>query len=84
MEVSLEMEQWDEADRYAQALEDYTRAETLPRCDFFISRGRALAAHGRGKQDHETEAELRRLLDQAGRAGLIIALSALEAALAAN
>ncbi|MCZ6724558.1 MAG: AAA family ATPase, partial [Gammaproteobacteria bacterium] len=84
MEVSLEMEQWDEADRYAQALEDYTRAETLPRCDFFISRGRALAAHGRGKQDHKTEAELRRLLDEAGRAGLIIALSALEAALAAN
>ena len=28
-------ENGDEVDRYAQALEDYTRAETLPRCDFF-------------------------------------------------
>ncbi len=84
MEVSLEMEEWDEVERYAQALEDYTRAETLPRCDFFMSRGRALAAHGRGKQDHETEAELRRLYEEAGRAGLVIALPALEAALSAN
>jgi hypothetical protein len=84
MEVSLEMEEWDEIDRYAQALEDYTRAETLPRCDFFISRGRALAAHGREIPDHETEAELRRLYDEAGRAGLIIAQPTLEVALSAN
>jgi tetratricopeptide (TPR) repeat protein len=82
MEVSLQMHEWDELDRYARALEDYTRAETLPRSEFFISRGRALAAHGRGKRNSETKAELQRLHNEAQRAGLIVALSALETALA--
>ena len=30
IEASLNAREWDEADRYAQALEDYTRPETLP------------------------------------------------------
>ena len=32
----------------------YTRPEPLPRSNFFIGRGRALAAHGRGSRDDPT------------------------------
>ena len=63
------------------ALEDYTRPEPLSWCDFFIVRGRVLAAWGRGRRDAEALAELRRLREEAERTGFIIALPALEAAL---
>ena len=84
MEGSLRMAQWDEADRYAQALEDYTRPEPMPRSEFFIARGRALAAHGRGKRDQASMAELQRLHDEAETIGLKFVLPALEAALASS
>ncbi len=78
MESCLQMKQWGEVDRYAQALEKYTRAEPLPRCDFFIGRGRALAAYGRGNRDQNTMLELRRLHDEAVKIGLKSAISSLE------
>lgn len=81
MESCLQMAQWDEVDRYAQALENNTRAEPLPRCDFFIARGRALAAYGRGNRNQETMLELKRLLDEAKRIGLTLQIPSLEAAL---
>jgi class 3 adenylate cyclase/tetratricopeptide (TPR) repeat protein len=82
MEASLRKGEWDLVGRYARALEDYTRDEPLPRCDFFIARGRALAAHGRGKRDEATMTELKRLYDEATRVGLKLVLPSLEAALA--
>jgi len=81
MEVSLQMHEWAEVDRYALALEDYTSAEPLPRCDYFIARGRALAAHGRGRRDKEMTDELQRLQSEARRVGLHFAIPALEVAL---
>jgi len=81
MEAALREGKWDLAERYAQALEDYTRDEPLPRCDFFIARGRTLAAHGRGKRDEATMTELKRLHDEASRVGLKLILPSLEAAL---
>ena len=78
------MTEWDEVDRYAQALEDYTRPEPLPRSDFFIARGRALAAHGRGNRDHAIMAELQHLHDEAESIGLKFVLPALETALASS
>ena len=84
MEVSLRMTDWDEVDRYARALEDYTRPEPLPRSEFFIARGRALAAHGRGNRDQENVAELQRLHDEAKSIGLKFVLPALETALASS
>src|SRR6266550_3399124 len=48
---ALEQREWSEAERYASALEDYARAEPVPWTDFFIARGRALAAAGRGAVD---------------------------------
>ncbi len=63
------------------ALGDYTRSEPLPWCDFFIARGRALAAFGQGRCDPEILAELRRLREEAERNGFTTALAALDAAL---
>ncbi len=81
MEVCLQMSEWDEVDRYARALEDYTHDEPLPRSDLFIARARVLAAHGRGKRDQQTREELQRLYDKVERVGLKFALPALEIAL---
>ena len=81
MDACLESGDWDEVDRYADALEDFTRPEPLPWCDFFIARGRALSAHGRGQGNETTMAKLRRLRDEADRVGFRMALRAIDAAL---
>ncbi len=83
MDASLRSGDWDEVERYADALEDFTRPEPLPSSDFFIARGRALAAFGRGSRDDKTMQELKRLCDEAAGVGLVTALPALEEALAA-
>ncbi len=81
IEVCLQLQDWDEAERYARALEEYTLAEPLPRCRFAIARGRALAARGRGNRATETLAELRELHAEAERIGLVYALPALAQAI---
>ena len=80
MEACLQSGEWDEVNRYAKALEDYTCAEPLPLTDFFIARGRALAKYSRGERGDETMDEIERLRDEAKRAGIKIALPALEEA----
>ena len=70
IEVSLQREDWDAVDRYAQAFADFVKSEPLPWSDFFIARGRALAAYGRGRRDPATLAELDRLKDGANRVGI--------------
>jgi class 3 adenylate cyclase/tetratricopeptide (TPR) repeat protein len=82
IETSLITGEWDEVERYASALEDYTRAEPLAWPDFIIARGRAMAAHGRGKRDDATMHELERLRDEAKRSGLKLAMWELDEALA--
>lgn len=81
MDAHLETQKWDEVDRYAAALDEYTRPEPLPWSDFMIRRGRALAAYGRGNCTDSTLETLRQLHDEAERVGLRITLPALEAAL---
>ena len=83
MEAALDMEDWPRVARYAAALEAYTRAQPLPWAEFFIARGRALAAVGQGARDAEALSALARLRDAAEEAGLKIALPALKTALAA-
>ena len=51
IETSLDCGAWSDAERYATALEEYTRAEPLPWTEFQIAVGRALAAAGRGRPD---------------------------------
>ena len=44
MDACLESENWGGVERYGQTLWDFTRQEPLPICDFYIARGRSLAA----------------------------------------
>jgi class 3 adenylate cyclase/tetratricopeptide (TPR) repeat protein len=82
IEAALDGGDWAAAERYAAAVEDYTRPEPLPWIDFAIARGRALAAWGRGPRDAAASERLEALRAQAERAGLRAALPAIEAALA--
>lgn len=81
MEVSLRLGDWDEVDRFADALDAYCRPEPLPRTDFYIARGRALARYGRGERGNSVKQALQRLRDEARQVGLMRALPALEQAL---
>jgi class 3 adenylate cyclase/tetratricopeptide (TPR) repeat protein len=72
---------WEELERFAQALQDYTRDEPLPWSDFFIARGRALAAAGRGDGRGSITQELTSLLEQANCMGYRASIPALEDAL---
>ena len=76
--------EWEDAERYAQALDDFTRAEPLPWTGFYIARARALAAFGRGEHGEVRVAELRRLRDEAVGIGLNSALPLIDEALAAR
>jgi len=84
IEVALKLEEWDTGESYAQALEDFTRPEPLPWTDFFIARGRALAAWGQGRREPELAAELRRLKADAEGRGLTTAMRAIDEALKAT
>lgn len=84
IEASLDMAEWDEAERYAQALEDYTSAEPVPQSDYYISWGRTLAAFGRGARDEATTDELKRLLDEGERKDLRVVIPRLTEALTAE
>jgi tetratricopeptide (TPR) repeat protein len=81
IDACLRAEEWDEAERLAAALEDFTRPEPLSWTDFYIARGRALAAWGRGPKDAAARARLEHLAGEARRTGLHLALPAMEAAL---
>ena len=78
MDVALENGDWAGAERYAAALEDFTQDEPLPWCNFFVARARALARHGLGKGN---SGALQELLIEAERAGLALAIPALNVAL---
>jgi class 3 adenylate cyclase/tetratricopeptide (TPR) repeat protein len=80
IEVALELGDWDEADRYAAALERFARPEPLPWSSFFARRGHVLAAMGRGRPGHA--GDITELLEQAETSGYVVAQPALRAALA--
>jgi len=84
MEWALTAGRWTETDRYASALEEFTRDEPLPWCDFFIARARALSAHGKGQRDRDSMDTIRSLYDRAVQIGLVSAVRALEGPLAEN
>ncbi len=82
IDASLACQDWDGAERYAAALEDYTRPEPLPWANFFVRYGRTLAAHGRDRSGQETTRKLGDLLDEAERLGIGPALVPLQRTLA--
>ena len=83
MEVSLNAGDWESVERYAAALEDYTRPEPTSWSDFFIMRGRVLAICGRGQRDDSQLVALAGLSRDAQRTGLIVAARRIEEAICA-
>ena len=81
IDISLGAGDWDRAERYCSALEDFAKPEPLPWSDFFIARGRALAAWGQNRRDQALTEEIRRLSNLAAQADIAMALPALQAAL---
>jgi tetratricopeptide (TPR) repeat protein len=83
IDAALSVDDWDGAERYASRLTAFTHDEALPWSDFFIARGRALAEVGRGQRTSDVSDRLRRLRDEAARAGLNLPAQAIKMALAA-
>ena len=81
IEAFLADEDWNAVERLATSLESFTSPEPLGWSDFFIARGRALAAFGRGERDETTAQELRRLCDIAERQGITVLVPAMHMAL---
>ncbi len=73
--------EWDEVEKFAQHLQDYTHEESLPYSDFLIARAQALAAFGRGERGEAIAAKLQQLRDQAVSIKLFFQVPALDAAL---
>lgn len=81
IDVSLRNGRWDDADRYADALQAYTRPEPFPWAQFQIRRARVLAALGRsqrGASQAGLQSELMALRKEAIGAGMLAALAAIE------
>ncbi|UWU76496.1 AAA family ATPase [Bradyrhizobium huanghuaihaiense] len=77
IDASLDSEDWDGAERYSAALEDYTRPEPLPWANFFVRYGRALGAYGRCQPGQDTTSNLANLVVEAERLGIGPALATL-------
>src|SRR5262249_39063774 len=82
IETCVRNGEWDSAESYGASWEQYTRPEPVPLVDFFVARGRALVAAGRGRRDPATLDMLHRLRQEGVRLGYKLALPAIETALA--
>ena len=70
VDVSLRDRNWSEAERYAAALEDLSRPEPWPRCEFVVRQARALAGYGRGGRDPRLLTELAAMREECRSFGL--------------
>ena len=64
---------WDEAERYAGALDAFTEAERIPWADLHIKRGRLMAALGRDPGNAQARRELSELRELANAVGQLAA-----------
>lgn len=81
MEVALRRGDGKGAERFAAALEAYTRAEPLPWSDVYVRRAKALIAFGYFPDAPDVRRELGRVRDVCTRARLYLARMAVDAAL---
>jgi hypothetical protein len=81
IDACLAVSAWDQADYHAAALKDFTHQEPIPWGNFFVARGLALSAYGRGRRDSALMTELCRLRDEGERLGLLLPTLAIQRAL---
>lgn len=81
IDIQLEQANWSTAERYAEALEAYMRAEPTPWSDFLIRRARALVQAGQGARAAPAAKALESLAEQARHAGIKWPLGKLEEAM---
>ena len=67
IDASLDTEDWSGAELHSDALETYTREEPLRWSGFFVARGRALAAYGRGRRNAALMVKLADLREEGKR-----------------
>jgi hypothetical protein len=75
IEVSIDADDWDGAERYATALEAYTRDEPLPWAEFYVRRARLLSSIARQGASPDALAQLAQLRGEGERRGLLHALA---------
>ncbi|MGB5831146.1 MAG: hypothetical protein WBG92_04055, partial [Thiohalocapsa sp.] len=80
IEAWLTQRDGESVEHHVLALEEYTRGEPLPWCDFFVRRGRTLAAVSARDGALGMQAQLLALIDEARTLGLVAALPLLEQA----
>ena len=73
---------WDQAEHYASALEEFVVTEPLPWSSFYIAWGRALAAAGRDRANDANLVRIRELEKAAAGINFALAAPALERACA--
>jgi hypothetical protein len=81
IETALDMGDWDAAGRFADALEDYTRAEPLPWSTLFINRGRLLIRYYKGDRSDELRRQMADILSICCSVGLVRHTARLQATL---
>jgi class 3 adenylate cyclase/tetratricopeptide (TPR) repeat protein len=79
--ISIEDQSWDEALRYAQALEDFVRPEPMLFATLTVARARALVALARRGAESDVIAELMNLREELRRTGFGALTSGIDAAL---
>ena len=79
IEVSLDLADWDEAERYADAMEAYFSFEPMSVTSFLVDRCRVLTEAGRGTLDEKGKAKLHALHDLAKAAYVPFAAKLLSA-----
>jgi DNA-binding SARP family transcriptional activator len=81
IEVSLQDRNWQDARRYAAALEEYTKGEPFAWTNFLIRRGRLLADVGENPQKASAREQLTAVRTEGQRVSAVGALVAIEAAI---
>jgi len=75
IEVSIDAGDWDGVERFATALETYTRDEPLPWAAFYVRRARLLSSMAREGSSPDAQAQLAELRVEGERRGLLHALA---------
>ncbi len=78
IEVSLQTEDWDGAERYCDLLEEYTQAEPNPWAKFHLQWGRTLAAAGKSPDQTNIKEQLLALKQQAQQVGFLARITLID------